>query len=77
MTGIAQSANIGFMNKRYIIRHCSDYNASYSEQRWYEAHYFDGKNSLLFTATKYREFLKFTDLLNEAGYKYIENEDEY
>ena len=75
MTGIAQSANIGFMNKRYIIRHCSNYKES--DKRWYEAHYFDGKHSLLFTATKYHEFLKFTDLLDEAGYKYIENEDEY
>ena len=65
------------IDKKYIVRHCSDRNSSYSDKRWYEAHYYDGKNSLLFTATNYREFLKFTDLLNEAGYKYIENEDEY
>ena len=60
------------MNKKYILRHCSS-----EGKRWYEAHYYDGKNSLLFTATEYREFLKFVDLLDEAEYKYIENEEEY
>jgi hypothetical protein len=64
------------MNKRYIIKHCSDYEVS--DKRWYEAHYTDGKHgSRLFTASKYNLFLQFTDLLDEAGYKYIENEDEY
>ena len=65
------------MNKKYMIRHCSDRNPSYEDKNWYEAHYYDGKNSLLFTATKYNEFRKFVDLLDQAGYKYIENEDDY
>ena len=75
MTGVAQSANIVFMNKRYIIRHCSNYKES--DKRWYEAHYSRGDMCAVFSASSYRDFLKFTDLLNEAGYKYIENEDEY
>ena len=61
--------------KKFIIRHCSNYKVS--DKRWYEAHYSDGSNCRLFQAESYGDFLKFTDLLKEAGYKYIENEDEY
>lgn len=63
------------MNKKYIIKHCSNYKVS--DKTWYEAHYYDGSNSRLFQSESYGDFLKFTDLLNEAGYKYIENEDQY
>ena len=63
------------MKKRYIVRHCSNYKAN--DNRWYEAHYSNGKWNKLFSCEGYRNFLKFTDLLNENGYKYIENEEEY
>jgi len=64
------------IKKRFIIRHCSNYEVS--DKRWYEAHYFNGKNEgAMFSCESYRNFLKFTDLLQEAGYKYIENEEEY
>ncbi len=60
------------IEKRYIVRHCNKQNST-----WYEAHYSDGVNCRLFQVESYGNFLKFTDLLKEAGYKYIENEDEY
>ena len=63
------------MNKRYIIKHCSNYEVS--DNRWYEAHYSRGDMSAVFSARSYRDFLKFTDLLDEAGYKYIENQEQY
>ena len=61
--------------KKFIIRHCSNYKVS--DKRWYEAHYSDGSNCKLFSVDSYRHLIQFTDLLKEAGYKYIENEQEY
>ncbi len=63
------------MNKRYIIKHCSNYEVS--DNRWYEAHYSRSSWSWVFSTESYKDFLKFTDLLNEAGYKYIENQEQY
>ena len=62
------------MNKRYIVRHCSS-----EGKRWYEAHYSAGatSNPRLFSIDDYRKFLQFTDLLDQSGYEYIENEEEY
>lgn len=62
------------MDKRYIIRFCSS-----EGKRWYEAHYSAGakSNPMLFSIDDYRKFLQFTSLLDESGYKYIENQDEY
>ena len=60
------------MDKRYIVKHCSNNSFNY-----YEAHYSNGDSPKLFTTRDYGKFLKFTDLLKESGYKYIENEDEY
>ena len=62
------------MNKRYIIKDCQN---KFTAIRHYEAHYSNGDTSQLFTVTDYRTFLKFTEVLKEAGYKYIENEEEY
>lgn len=61
-------------DKRYIVVHCSS-----EGKRWYEAHYSAGakSNPMLFSIDDYRKFLQFTSLLDESGYKYIENEDEY
>jgi|TARA_R110000824_G_scaffold172973_2_gene350960 hypothetical protein len=63
------------MNKRYMVRHCS--NREISDKTWYEAHYSRRDMCAIFTESDYGQFLKFTALLKEAGYKYIENEDEY
>ena len=63
------------IEKKYIVRHCSNYEGN--PRHWYEAHYSNGNWSQLYSTENYRNFLKFTDLLNEGGYKYIENEDEY
>mgnify|MGYP007047797330 CR=1 FL=1 len=62
------------MNKRYIVRHCSS-----EDKRWYEAHYSAGatSNPRLFSIDDYGKFLQFTDLLDQSGYNYIENEDDY
>jgi len=63
------------IEKKFIIRHCSNYKVS--DKNWYEAHYSDGVSCRVFQAESYGNFLKFTDLLKEAGYEYIENEKEY
>jgi len=60
------------IKKKFIIRHCSK-----SDKNWYEAHYSKGDSCGVFSVESYGDFLKFTDLLKEAGYKYIENEEEY
>ena len=62
------------IEKKYIVRHCSNYK---TDKTWYEAHYSNGEGCQLYSTENYRNFLKFTDLLNEGGYKYMENEDEY
>ena len=61
-------------DKRYIVRHCSS-----EGKRWYEAHYSAGatSNPRLFSIDDYRKFLQFTDLLDQSGYQYIENEEVY
>lgn len=63
------------IEKKFIIRHCSNYKVS--DKNWYEAHYSKGDSCRVFSVESYGDFLKFTDLLKEAGYKYIENEEEY
>ena len=64
------------MNKRYIVRHCRSDDFT---KKWYEAHYSAGadSNPRLFSIDDYGKFLQFTDLLDQSGYKYIENEEEY
>ena len=63
------------MDKKFIIRQNSVYGKT-----WYEAHYYNESHSevaKLFSCTDYGNFLQFTSLLKESGYKYIENHDEY